>query len=92
MEILVEGGTLTPDTELLVDFTDLKADLKSVLDSLDHRDLNQHPAFIRHNPSSENISAYIYKELKSLLEERKVKLHSVTVAETPAQSATYLEI
>ena len=65
VEAVVEGGQLTADTGILADFTELKAELRKVLDDLDHRDLNSHPAFIEVNPSSENIAAYIYRALQA---------------------------
>lgn len=91
VEAVVQGSVLTPDTELLADFSDLKRDLKEVLAGLDHRDLNATPPFDRINPSSENLSRYIYKGLAPLVARRGVRLHSVTVGENTAQSATYQE-
>lgn len=91
VEAVVQGSVLTPDTELLVDFSLIKKDLKIVLDTLDHRDLNSTPPFDRINPSSENLARHIYKALAPLTAPRGVRLHSVTVGEKPAQSATYFE-
>ena len=91
VEAVVQGGVLTPDTELLVDFSLVKGDLKSVLDGLDHRVLNETPPFDRINPSSENLSRHIYQRLAPLAAKRGVRLHSVTVGEKAAQSATYFE-
>ena len=91
VEAVVQGDVLTPDTELLVDFSLIKQDLKSVLDTLDHRVLNETPPFDRMNPSSENLSRHIYQGLASLAAKRGVRLHSVTVGEKSAQSATYFE-
>jgi 6-pyruvoyltetrahydropterin/6-carboxytetrahydropterin synthase len=91
VEAVIEGDTLTPDTELLVDFSLIKRDLKNVLDTLDHRDLNCTPPFDRINPSSENLSRHIYQGLAPLAAERGVRLHSVTVGEKTSQSATYFE-
>jgi len=91
VEAVVEGDRLTPDTELLVDFTLLKADLKAVLDTLDHQDLNVTPPFDRINPSSENLAQYIFQALAPLATARGVRLHSVSVGEKAAQSATYFE-
>lgn len=91
VEAVVQGEVLTPDTELLVDFSLIKQDLKSVLDGLDHRVLNETPPFDRINPSSENLSRHIYQRLAPLAAKRGVRLHSVTVGEKAAQSATYFE-
>ncbi|MDL2267268.1 6-carboxytetrahydropterin synthase QueD [Desulfovibrio sp. OttesenSCG-928-G15] len=92
VEVMVEGDTLTPDTELLLDFSDIKRDLKSVLDTLDHKDLNTTPPFDKINPSSENLARHIYRELAPLTARHGVHLYSVTVSEKAAQSATYYEM
>lgn len=92
VELTVEGSALTPDTELLVDFKVLKGELKKILDGIDHKDLNGHPAFRQKNPSSENIAAYIYKAMHEALKNTAARVCSVSVSEKPAQSATYMEI
>lgn len=91
VEAVVEGDSLLPDTEFLLDFSVLKKLLKQVLDSLDHKDLNTTPPFDRINPSSENLSRHIYRCLSPLLASHNVRLYSVTVGEKAAQSATYYE-
>jgi 6-pyruvoyltetrahydropterin/6-carboxytetrahydropterin synthase len=89
VEAVVEGDALTPDTELLVDFSLIKRDLQSVLDTLDHKDLNGVPPFDRINPSSENLSRHIFQALAPAATARGVRLFSVTVGEKASQSATY---
>ena len=91
VEAVVQGDTLTADTELLVDFSLLKQDLNAVLQTLDHRDLNRTPPFDLRNPSSENLARHIFHLLAPRAAQRGVSLYSVTVGEKPAQSATYLE-
>lgn len=92
VELVVEGSRLTPDTELLVDFKLLKSELKKVLDTLDHKDLNELEHFKAKNPSSENIAAYIYKAVQMALAGQAARVYSVSVSEKAAQSATYMEI
>ncbi len=92
VEAVVEGETLTPDTELLVDFSELKKDLQSVLAALDHKDLCRTPPFDAINPSSENLARYIYQTLEPRIAARGVRMHSVTVSERSPQSATYREV
>lgn len=92
VKAVVEGDTLIPDTELLVDFSDLKRDLKEVLDTLDHKDLSQVPPFDAINPSSENLARHIFKRLEPMAHDRGVRMHSVTVSERGPQSATYMEL
>lgn len=92
VEAVVQGSELTKDTELLADFSDLKRDLAAVLETLDHKDLSNTPPFDRVNPSSENLSRHIYRQLKPMAEARGVSVYSVTVSERSAQSATYMEM
>ncbi|HEX5323464.1 MAG TPA: 6-carboxytetrahydropterin synthase QueD [Capsulimonadaceae bacterium] len=75
---------------MLVDFGDIKKALNAVLDKLDHKYLNDLPAFREVSPSAENIAAYIYHELKAAAFVRG-RLSSVSVWETPTQVALYRE-
>jgi 6-pyruvoyltetrahydropterin/6-carboxytetrahydropterin synthase len=92
VEVLVEGEKLHAETELLMDFKEIKNRLEKVLEKLDHQDLNLLPFFGEHNPSSENIAAWIFKNLRPGFAADPVRLVSVTVAEKSTQSATYMEI
>lgn len=74
-----------------LDFRDLKGALKEIIDDLDHRDLNEHPAFRRINPSSENIAKYIFDELKKKLTTDRYRPHQVLVRETDACGVIYRE-
>ncbi len=91
VEAVVQGDTLTPDTEFLVDFSLIKRDLNAVLEMLDHRVLNETPPFDRINPSSENLSRHIFKALAPFVAEHGLRLRSLTVGEKAAQAATYFE-
>jgi len=92
VEMVVEGETLTPDTELVVDFSILKKELRTELGIIDHVNLNEYPPFDTVNPSSENLARYLYRKMKDRLSEMPVRLYSLTVGETAMQSATYMEI
>lgn len=72
-----------------IDFKVLKKHVGVVIDSLDHRDLNEHPAFKDCNPSSENIATYIFNQLKNVLQHDRYSLYSVTVHETDSSGLTY---
>lgn len=72
-----------------IDFRKLKEAVGSVLKQLDHRDLNQHPAFLVKNPSSENIAAYLYDNLKEPLSSERYHLESITIGETENTGITY---
>ncbi|MDM8215189.1 6-carboxytetrahydropterin synthase QueD [Desulfovibrio piger] len=98
VELTVEGERLEPGTEILLDFKLLKLALKTTLEELDHRILNEVPPFDDINPSSENLSRHIWSRVAQLLAEhpnpqaRAVRVHSVSVSEKGAQTATYMEI
>lgn len=92
VEAVVEGDKLSEDVEILLDFKVMKTELKAVLEMLDHKDLNTTAPFDKMNPSSENLARFIYQELGKRLVEHGVRVHSITVSEKAAQSATYLEL
>ncbi len=72
-----------------IDFRVVKDTVKEVMDDLDHCNLNEHPAFIDKNPSSENIAVFIYDSLKDKLTCERYKMYSVTVSETENSGLTY---
>ncbi|MEW6220364.1 MAG: 6-carboxytetrahydropterin synthase QueD [Thermodesulfobacteriota bacterium] len=77
------------DLGMAVDFRTVKAALGQVLADLDHRNLNDHPAFTHRNPSSENLAVHIYQGLLPLLAGERYRLASVTVSETPSSGVTF---
>jgi len=91
VELCVEGHGLTPDTEILVDFKVLKKALNQVLETLDHRHLNEVPPFDRQNPSSENLARHIFTEVAALLREEPVRVVFVAVSEKDSSRAEYSE-
>lgn len=86
VEVFVKGDTLDK-SNILMDYKTLKKELKTVLDLLDHKDLNALPEFKGESPSSEMISMFIYNKLK----ERVVQLSKVTVWETQTSCCSYFE-
>jgi 6-pyruvoyltetrahydropterin/6-carboxytetrahydropterin synthase len=74
-----------------IDFRALKNATKEIIDTLDHTDLNEHPAFRERNPSSENLARYIFTELKKTLTTDRYRPYSVTVRETDTSGVTYCE-
>jgi 6-pyruvoyltetrahydropterin/6-carboxytetrahydropterin synthase len=76
---------------LAMDFTDLKRLTNEIVNSLDHVCLNDLPPFADINPSSENISRWIFESLKNKVAVYSVTLKAVTVWESETASATYTE-
>lgn len=93
VSVEVEGETLDPDVELLVDFGVLKGVTREAVAGLDHAHLNDLPAFAERNPSSENIARHLYREIKARLTPLapQARLRSVTVSEKGTSRATYFE-
>lgn len=72
-----------------IDFGIMKLKVEKVLKSLDHRYLNDLPFFSGFEPSSENISKYIFDKVKSELKGHPVTLKKVTAWESETACATY---
>jgi len=77
---------------MLIDFKILKAELKKVLDEFDHRFLNELKPFAEENPTAENLARKIFERLASSeIFNDSIKLHAVSVHESPNSSVTYYE-
>ncbi len=72
-----------------IDFKSLKKHVNTVIDDLDHRDLNNHPAFKDKNPSSEHIAMHIFSTLKTLLNTDRYGLYAVEIRETDTSGVIY---
>ncbi len=77
------SGEVDPETGWLVDYGDLKAVVRPLIERLDHQNLNDLTGLA--NPTSENLSRWIWDELIRLLP----GLSSVMVSETPSSRCTY---
>lgn len=77
------------DIGLAFDFVALREHLDEILRRFDHVCLNEVPPFDNINPSSENLAATIYRELKSKLGGTAVSLSSIEVWESPEACVTY---
>ena len=89
VKVYVSGKNLDKGG-MLIDFSVLKKHLKSVLEALDHHDLNSTPYFKEQEPSAENISRYIFDSLKTLLPSG-IRMAGVEVFETEKNSVLYQE-
>ena len=91
VEAEIEGERLNK-LGILVDFKDVKRELKSILDKLDHIYLNEEQPFDKLNPTAENLAKFIYGELKNnRIFDTNVKLSAITVFESPKSSVRYSE-
>jgi 6-pyruvoyltetrahydropterin/6-carboxytetrahydropterin synthase len=90
VQVAVEKKSLNQQG-LVLDFKVLKASLDSILEVLDHKEINEIDFFKDSNPSSENIARYVYRNMASILKEHACKPKRVTVWEQRDYSATYYE-
>jgi len=74
-----------------IDFKVLKREAGMVINELDHKYLNENPAFADISPSSEHISRFLFKRLSEHLNNDNIKVDSVTVWESDNASACYYE-
>jgi len=72
------------------DFKELKAFTESVINQFDHHHINDIVPFNRKNPTAENLSHYIYHEVKKKLPSC-VTISRVTVWESATYSVSYSE-
>lgn len=86
---------VTVETEMLdevgmsVDFCVIKRHFKELVDQFDHKSLNETAPFDTINPTSENLAAYFFREMKSRLS--GVTIRRVKVWESPDSWASYFE-
>jgi 6-pyruvoyltetrahydropterin/6-carboxytetrahydropterin synthase len=83
------GSNVLNDLGMVMDFQDLKASLREILEVLDHKYLNDVPPFDEENPTTERLGRFIAEELDNRLPET-VRVQRVRVWESGRSSATYL--
>ncbi len=84
----VESSRLD-DIGMAYDFTALKRHLGDILSRFDHTCLNEVAPFDEINPSSENIAAAVYEELKPKLAGAPVSISCIEVWESPQSGVAY---
>lgn len=79
------------DVGIAMDFKLLKKELDVILEGLDHKNLNEHPAFREKNPTSENLAMFIFRELSSKINTENICVSKVRVCESANSGASYFE-
>ncbi len=90
VEVAIEAGDAGADG-MVMDFKRLKAVVKRVTDSLDHKYLNKIPPFDKENATAENVARHIFKGLKPRLNKGVVRVSMVRVWESETAGAAYHE-
>lgn len=89
VEVSVAGKQLNK-LGMLVDFKDLKREVKEVVDTLDHVYLNELEAFSVLNPTAEYIAKYIYDSLvQRSIFNQGIAVQKVKVWESPKSAVAY---
>ena len=84
VEVYAQGETLDK-SNILIDFKVLKKELNLIMDTLDHKDINELEEFKTQSPSSEMLSKYIYDKIKVTVPQ----VTKVCVWETEKARASY---
>ena len=90
VEAEVQGNNIN-EIGMVIDFKDIKNNLKTIISKLDHQFLNDLEPFIKDNPTAENISKYIYKELSKNINTDNIKVSEIKLWETNNSAVTYTE-
>ena len=88
LRVTIEGAALN-STGLLIDFIDVRAAIRALVERLDHQFLNDLPPFDKLNPSAENIARYFSDALEPQVREQGLRVRAITLWETDTTSATY---
>jgi len=89
VEAHIAGKEIT-SAGVLMDFGEIKAHLREIVGSLDHKFLNELNLFDDGNPSSENIARYIAEALNVKIATPEVRVSRVGVWESDDCCATYI--
>ena len=81
VEVVLRGKTLQKNG-ILVDFGEIKAEIRQTLEEMDHKYLNELPYFSTNNPSSENIARYLFEKLSAKFNAGDNRMYSVTAWES----------
>ena len=90
VEVFLQGGQLN-EAGLLQDFGVVKARTRELLEEIDHKYLNELPAFSHQNPSSENLARHLFERLEATLNREGVKVSRVNVWESDSSCASYYQ-
>jgi 6-pyruvoyltetrahydropterin/6-carboxytetrahydropterin synthase len=91
------SGCRLDNKGMLLDFSEVKAKIRTIVAELDHNNLNEVKPFTsgaENNPTVENLARYIYHCLKKDSERnnQQAQINSVRVWESPDTSAAYSEV
>jgi len=74
-----------------IDYKRMKQALKAALSKWDHYNLNDIPPFDRINPTSENVARALFRDMASRLNDDRIRVSAIEIAETCTASVRYSE-
>ncbi len=83
------SGEKLADNGLLVDFKILKTHLKNILETLDHKYINEIPFFSERSSSAEYIAMYVFQEMEKRIKEPGISVKSIRIWESEKAYASY---
>jgi 6-pyruvoyltetrahydropterin/6-carboxytetrahydropterin synthase len=88
--LCIQAKNVSPDTNMVIDFSLLKKDLNEMVDELDHKVLNEVLPF--KDPTAESLAYYLFCKAKKLIGEKyNVRISSVSIEESEGSEAIYHE-
>ncbi|EFO25534.1 6-pyruvoyl tetrahydropterin synthase [Loa loa] len=82
-------GSIDPKSGMVYNLVNLKNEMKSVLDKVDHKNLDKDVVYFKSNVSTtENLIVYLWNELKSKIGNPDL-LYKMILHETEKNSVTY---
>ncbi|MFN0120218.1 MAG: 6-carboxytetrahydropterin synthase QueD [Blastocatellia bacterium] len=82
-------GTELDELGMLIDFADLKAATRAVVDYLDHKYINELPPFDEVNPTAEEMAGYFLDEIARQIDNNHVQVYKIRLWETDNCCAVY---
>ncbi|MBW2367504.1 MAG: 6-carboxytetrahydropterin synthase QueD [Deltaproteobacteria bacterium] len=89
IEVFVTGKSLN-EAGVLVDFGVVKTHLREIIETLDHKFLNELEMFSNSCPSSENVARYIADSMDAKIDMPGVRVSRVMAWESDDAGATYI--
>uniref|UniRef100_A0A2K6WDY1 6-pyruvoyltetrahydropterin synthase n=1 Tax=Onchocerca volvulus TaxID=6282 RepID=A0A2K6WDY1_ONCVO len=82
-------GSIDPKSGMVYNLADLENEMKSVIDEVDHKNLDKEIDYFKNNVSTtENLIVYLWNKLKSSLANPEL-LYKMVLHETEKNSMTY---
>lgn len=85
------AATALNDLGMAIDFADLKSAVQDLVEGMDHRHLNDLPAFEGVNPTAEHVARVVYQGLAGRLSGPQMSVVAVTIWETDRACVRYTE-